>query len=200
MRNKTINLYTEWRPLIESLPDDDAGKIFKFIYQYQDGEDVNSNHAIWKFIQKKLDDFNEKGKEISETRRELGRKGGLAKASNSQVSLANLAIKEKKIKQNNIKEKKEVSKRAFAPPTLEEVKSYAEERKRTDLVSKFFDFYTAGDWKDTKGNQVKSWKQKFLTWEGRDSPPPEKAAGTGYGKFFSMSEKEKQEYLKGKRQ
>lgn len=28
----------------------------------------------------------------------------------------------------------------------------------------FYDFFTEGNWVDSKGNKVKSWKQKILTW------------------------------------
>lgn len=59
----------------------------------------------------------------------------------------------------------------FIPPTFEEVKAYAEERNRTDLAQRFFDYYTAGEWKDKDGKQVKSWKQRFITWEGRNEKP-----------------------------
>lgn len=53
----------------------------------------------------------------------------------------------------------------FTPPTLQEVEVYAQERNRLDLAKTFFEFYNAGDWFDSKGNKVKNWKQKFITWE-----------------------------------
>jgi uncharacterized protein YdaU (DUF1376 family) len=63
--------------------------------------------------------------------------------------------------------------RKFTPPTYEEVFAYATERGRTDLAKKFFDYYTVGNWKDAKGNQVKVWKQKFVTWENKNEQPIE---------------------------
>lgn len=53
----------------------------------------------------------------------------------------------------------------FVPPTLEEVKAYATERGSDVAPERFYDYFTAGDWKDSRGNPVRSWKQKFLTWE-----------------------------------
>ena len=113
MRNKTANIYTEWLPLIESLQDDVAGKVFKCILKYQNGEDIDSQNPIWLFIKSKLDEFNNKYANIAESRRNAGVKGGLAKASKcqqklandskSKQNLANVAIKENKIKQNKIK-------------------------------------------------------------------------------------------------
>ena len=64
---------------------------------------------------------------------------------------------------NNIKSKR------FIPPTLEQVKDYAKEKGREDLAEQFFNYFTADDdpkkhWIDSKGNKVKNWKGKFLTW------------------------------------
>ena len=119
MRNKTANIYTEWLPLIESLQDDVAGKVFKCILKYQNGEDIDSQNPIWLFIKSKLDEFNNKYANIAESRRNAGVKGGLAKASKCQQklakdskckqNLANVAIKENKIKQNKTKQDKILS-------------------------------------------------------------------------------------------
>lgn len=53
----------------------------------------------------------------------------------------------------------------FVPPTLEEVKAYCLERKNNVDAQYFYDFFTASDWIDSKGNKVRSWKQKIITWE-----------------------------------
>lgn len=65
---------------------------------------------------------------------------------------------------NNNKEEC-LKKNSFVPPTLEEVKEYAESRGRLDLAEQFFEYFDAGDWFDSNGNKVKKWKQKFITWE-----------------------------------
>ena len=62
----------------------------------------------------------------------------------------------------------------FVPPTLEEVEAYAASRQSTVDPRRFFEYFNTPDaqgrsWRDSKGNPVKNWKQKFLTWEGRDS-------------------------------
>lgn len=56
----------------------------------------------------------------------------------------------------------------FKPPTLEEVQSYCKERKNNVDAKKFYDYYSAAEWCDAKGDKVKSWKQKVITWEGRN--------------------------------
>lgn len=64
----------------------------------------------------------------------------------------------------NIKKVIKRVKKPFIPPTFEEVLSYAMEKNREDLAQNFFDYFDAGDWVDSKGQKVRNWKQKFLTW------------------------------------
>lgn len=53
----------------------------------------------------------------------------------------------------------------FTPPSFDEVKAYCLERGNKVDAKSFFDYYEAGGWKDSKGNPVKNWKQKCITWE-----------------------------------
>ena len=73
-------------------------------------------------------------------------------------------------------EKREKSKsiRTFVPPTLEKVKAYASENHLNVDVDKFYRYFTTPNdkgetWVDSKGNKVRNWKQKMLTWEHRES-------------------------------
>lgn len=56
-------------------------------------------------------------------------------------------------------------KREFVPPTLEEVEAYCRERNSPVDAKQFYDYFTAGDWYDSKGQKVRRWKQKLITWE-----------------------------------
>jgi hypothetical protein len=58
--------------------------------------------------------------------------------------------------------------KVFVPPTFEEVLEYAKEKGREDLAKEFFEYFTVGEWVDSKGNKVKNWKQKFITWCSRN--------------------------------
>ena len=55
-------------------------------------------------------------------------------------------------------------------PTLDDVTAYCVERNSPVDPIKFFEYYDAGNWKDSKGNPVKNWKQKLITWERKESP------------------------------
>ena len=70
-------------------------------------------------------------------------------------------------------------KRTFTPPTLEEVNAYILERGINNVSAKaFYDYYEAGDWYDAKGNKVKSWKQKLLTWARHENGNTKTAKST----------------------
>lgn len=62
-------------------------------------------------------------------------------------------------------ENQHIDKKRFTPPTKEEITEYARTRNRVDLVDQFYDYFTTGNWVDSKGNKVRNWKQKFITWE-----------------------------------
>jgi predicted phage replisome organizer len=66
------------------------------------------------------------------------------------------------------KDTKSKKRKVFVPPTYEEVFEYAKEKGREDIAKEFFDYFTVGDWFDSKGNKVKNWKQKFITWCSRN--------------------------------
>lgn len=61
-------------------------------------------------------------------------------------------------------------KNKFTPPTLEEVEAYCKERNSPVDPRQFWEYFNTGNWKDAKGNQVRNWKQKLLTWEKYDQP------------------------------
>lgn len=72
---------------------------------------------------------------------------------------------------NRIEDNKNKKENAFVPPTLDEVKSYVGEKGLSVDAEQFYNYFTEGKWVDSKGNKVKSWKQKILTWNGYASKP-----------------------------
>jgi hypothetical protein len=66
----------------------------------------------------------------------------------------------------------------FTPPSLDEVKKYFSEKGYKEASAiKFFDYYETGNWEDSKGNQVKNWKQKALAvWFKDENKIPDKSS------------------------
>lgn len=91
------------------------------------------------------------------------------KTDTKQTQNKNTTInKNERIKElNNIISIEEKSKK-FTPPTFEEIKDYCLKRKNGVDPQRFFDYYEAGGWKDSKGKPIKNWKQKMIAvWEDK---------------------------------
>lgn len=84
---------------------------------------------------------------------------------------------------NNIQENnsdkslpREKKKAKFVPPTLDEVRSYCAERGNKIDARQFFDYFSTADWVDARGQPVRNWKQKAITWEKYSSKQGETPA------------------------
>lgn len=51
----------------------------------------------------------------------------------------------------------------FQPPNLEQIEAYVREKNLAVDPEWFFNYFEAGDWIDSLGHPVKSWKQKLWT-------------------------------------
>lgn len=97
---------------------------------------------------KRVANFREKQKQI---------------ALKEDVTLHNVTVTEQNKNKNKIKNKNNI----FIPPTLEEVEEYVKSRGNKISAKAFYDYYTTGNWIDAKGQHVKNWKQKVITWENK---------------------------------
>lgn len=110
----------------------------------------------------KVDSTN-KGTKISVLK--WGEYQGLCDDTNEQITNISTSratsqlttLKEEKKKRNN--------NTPYNPPTLDEVREYCKSRNSSVNPDTFYEYFTAGNWKDSKGNPVRNWKQKLITWE-----------------------------------
>jgi hypothetical protein len=119
---KSFVLYADLIKSVEHLTDEELGKLFKHILLY-----VNDEHpaledrlllTAWKPIERSLKEDLKKWEDKIEKRKEAGRKGGLAKASNAKQNLANLAVSDSvtvtvtdNVSDNNINKEKNKNKK-----------------------------------------------------------------------------------------
>lgn len=91
-------------------------------------------------------------------------------------------IKEKDIP-NGISKKK-----AFTPPTVDEVRAYCQERGNNVDPQRFVDFYESKGWFVGK-NKMKDWKAAVRNWEGRDkqTTPKQPNEKTWGAKIYDLS-------------
>lgn len=103
---------------------------------------------------------------------------------------------------NNIYNNKEtnniniISKERFKKPTLEEITEYCNERNSSVNPKTFYEYFETGGWVDSKGNKVKNWKQKIITWERNTKPTTEKETPNWFNeeqKVTTISEQEQNE-------
>ena len=94
-------------------------------------------------------------------------------------------------KENNISINNISKNNIYSKPTLEEIENYVKEKQLKVNAKSFFEYFEAGDWKDSKGNKVKSWKQKILTWEKFNNAkedkqrPSTERKGINFNQFYS---------------
>ena len=100
-----------------------------------------------------------------------------------------------KILNNKILNNK-VLKNIYIKPTLEEVQEYCKERKNNVDPRKFYDYYEVNDWIDNKGNKVKNWKQKIITWEKHNTEENSKTPDWFNEDIKEVHDIEKEEELK----
>ena len=93
-----------------------------------------------------------------------------------------------KNERNNIINIEEKTKK-FTPPSIEEITNYCMERKNGVDPQRFFDYYNAGGWKDSKGKPIKNWKQKMIAvWEVKkegNKPAPQISKSESF--YMSLS-------------
>jgi len=163
-------LYSDYKEHFEILPDDIAGKLIKHIFRYvNDGnpesQDLILNVAfnpIKQHLKRDLKKFEDK----KVARKEAGKLGGVAKASNAKKTLANL--------RDSVSDSVTVNKKrvkAFTPPSLQEVTDYFKENGYNQASAfKAFNYYNTADWKDSTGKKVQNWKQKMIAvWFKNDN-------------------------------
>lgn len=92
-------------------------------------------------------------------------------------------------KENNTKER-------FKKPTLQEIEDYCLERHSSVNPKVFFDYFETGGWRDSKGNKVKNWKQKIITWERNSKPKQEADVPSWFNQDFDteLTEEERKEF------
>ena len=105
--------------------------------------------------------FDYKGKEI------IRRRIKLLEVWNKSYIGMEQKVKDNNININNINNniKENIKRKDFIPPSIDEIEAYIKEKNLTINAKQFYDYFQEGNWVDAKGNKVKNWKQKALTWD-----------------------------------
>lgn len=128
--------------------------------------------------------------DANKKRFENGSKGGRPKKPNNNQT-------ETKTKPNNNQTitKQEPNVNDNVNVNVNDIRLYAQQRGRLDLANKFYDYYTATNWKDRDGKKVKNWKAKFITWENHNPKQEEKPDAFDLYNQLNQKKREKEEQL-----
>jgi len=160
MRDSLI-FYRSFYEAINELPKETQAEvyhaIFEFSLNFKEVELSGLSKTIFTLIKPQLEANNKrfangtkpKVKQV-ESKTEAKQKQDLSK---SQANNNNNVNNNKNKKDNDNK---------FTPPTISEVQAYFIENGYTlESSIKAFNYYDSANWSDSKGNKVKSWKQKM---------------------------------------
>ena len=94
-----------------------------------------------------------------------------------------------KRKEDNKREnKRNKEEKKFIPPSLEEIEKYVLEKQLKVNAKQFYAYFTEGNWVDSKGNPVKNWKQKILTWNGYSNNTKQEKKENFKGRDYAQSD------------
>lgn len=197
------------------LDDAQAGELLKAMIAHYKGEEMDTSQIVSIVMvdaKERMDADTEAYERVSASRSEAGRAGAEARwgCQNDGNDMANdgkaMANDSKRIandskqmakdgvsvsvsvpvsvdtKENSPTESK---RKAFVPPTVEEVRAYCIERQNTVDAEQFVDFYASKGWK--VGSQaMKDWKACVRTWEKRETQKPAAPPGRKANKFVNF--------------
>ena len=185
MQKNSFLIYLDYEEQFNLLSNEEIGILIRAIIEYEKTKQVPKLEGAVKmafsFIKAQLDRDREKyNKKCEKNKENIGKRWN-KKNTNVQVGIRNdtnvqVGIRTDTkntdndndddndndiIKKENIEKKK---RRTFTKPKIEEVEQYVQEKKLQVDPKQFFDYFETGNWIDSKGNKVKNWKQKVLTW------------------------------------
>ena len=191
MARKFLCVYYDQEESWNQLSDGERGRLLSALISYaKRGEEPNltgAERSAWAFLKVQVDadigshdariqQCREAGKASAAKRNERQRMStDVNERQRTSTDVANNNIYRENSNNNNLdnleEKEKENTKRkrktggGFVPPTRDEVREYVKSRNSHVDPDQFFDYFSEGNWHDSKGNPVRNWKQKLLTWE-----------------------------------
>ncbi len=169
----------EYLEEMDILSDAEFGRLCRALLKYSmTGEEVQLEGAekvLLKRVYMQERRFQESYSDLTESRREAGKKGAakrwhkMASDSKAMASDSKNAYTETETKTNIPPPNggRDTPARA-KPPTLEQVMEVAKLRGCPECAKPFFDYYAAAGWRDGEGKPVFNWQQKLVLWQMRE--------------------------------
>lgn len=171
-----FHAYHSMLEAMRKLSDAECGRLFRGLLYYSMTEEQPDNlqgreellfDVFSQNIDREIEKYNEKCK--TNKKNITSRYQSLRVVTSRNESYQE---KEKEEEKDKDKEKeKEKGKRArarFTPPTVDEIKAYADSIGYKVDAQFFFDYYNTAGWKRSDGKPVLNWKQTMQSWKKRD--------------------------------
>lgn len=185
-RAKGFVLERDQKEIIDELSNEEAGIIFKAIYEYEETKEEPKLDKILKIVFKqfkvKLDSYDnayeEKCLKNKENIEKRWKKNNDTNVYDGIRTYTNI-IKMKEIKENKNKKNKNECENKFShnnsavgtlSPSLENIISYSHELglDDNDYCEEFYNHYEAIGWVNGSGVEIKNWKLVFNNWVKKD--------------------------------
>lgn len=200
-RAKWFKMFLHQKALIDSVPDETAGKALKAAFRYFDSKEMDDldplTFAVFSVIKPYIDEsFSDYQRSV-----ESGRSGGQKRWSKEAVKGDSPPIvppsypigesteadtEAEADREANVYKGNERPKRTrFIPPTVDEVRDYCQENGYRIDSEYFIDYYTANDWM-VGNNKMSDWKAVVRNWNRREqekNPPADKKKHTLHDLF-----------------
>lgn len=173
MQRDSFIFYKDWANVLSDLPNDLRLEVYDAIIGYGLSGETKDLKPMAKiafgFIKQDIDRNNVKRNEFIEKQISNGKKGGRPK-NPKNPSLFLETQKSHNVNGNvnvndneNENENEERKDKSFSKPSVSDVISYFDEKGYSkDAAITAFEYYDSADWKDSKGNRVRNWKQKMI--------------------------------------
>lgn len=167
--------YRSFYEAIAELPEANQLELYRAIFELSLNENepelTGISKTVFTLIRPQIVANNQRFK--NGTKAKAKRNGSEIEAKKKQIESETEANKNKNKNENKNENKKE--NKNFTPPTLEEVKSWFIENGSTaEAGAKAWQYYTDGNWNDSKGQPVKNWRQKMRGGRWLETKPTQK--------------------------
>lgn len=169
----------EYLEEMDILSDAEFGRLCRALLKYSmTGEEVQLEGAekvLLKRVYMQERRFQESYSDLTESRREAGKKGA-AKRWHKMASDSKAMAIDSKNAYTETKTKTNIpppnggrdTPARVKPPDLEQVMEVAKLRGCPECAKPFFDYYAAAGWRDGEGKPVFNWQQKLVLWQMRE--------------------------------
>lgn len=156
--------YRSFYEAIADLPEANQLELYRAIFELSLNENepqlTGISKTVFTLIRPQIVANNQRFK--NGTKAKAKRNGSETEAKPKQTESKTEANKNKNKNNNENKKENENKNKNFTPPTLEEVKTWFIENGSTAQAgAKAWQYYTDGEWIDSKGTPVKNWRQKM---------------------------------------